>query len=52
MMGYVGAVGLGGSWQSVHHPDSLMEEAVFQSAGPSSEALQSPPRWRVVYVLE
>lgn len=32
-------------WWSVHHPDSLMEEAVFQSAGPCSETPQSPAIW-------
>ncbi|KAL1259048.1 hypothetical protein QQF64_009625 [Cirrhinus molitorella] len=29
--------------EGVQHPDSLMDEAVFQSAGPGLKAAQSPP---------
>ncbi len=35
--------GGGQGWEGVQLPDSLMNEAVLQSAGPGLETLQSPP---------
>ncbi len=35
--------GGGGRRERVELPDSLMNEAVLQSAGPRQETLQSPP---------
>ncbi len=33
----------GQGWEGVQLPDSLMDEAVLQSAGPRLETPQSPP---------
>ncbi len=33
----------GQGWEGVQLPDSLMDEAVFQSVGPGLETPQSPP---------